>query len=226
VASGIPRSELFVTTKIECCPCKQFNADSSATICHGRELPAANIRHDYDVIGLDYVDLMMLHWPCDDLESSVQTYKAMEPLVRSGRARALGISNFNASALASFLPQISIKPAINQCGYSIAGHTESLWGRDDATKEACEAQNITYSAYSPLGGWAKGGTGHVLSDPTVNAVAAAHNTTAAAVAMRWVTQQGVVAVTSSDKASHIQGDLDSFGLDLTAEEMDSLAAVQ
>ena len=79
---------------------------------------------------------------------------------------------------------MSVRPAINQCGFSIAGHSEDLWGRDDATATLCAAHNITYSAYSPLGGWAKGGTSHVLNDPTVNAVAAAHNTTAAAVALR------------------------------------------
>ncbi len=70
-----------------------------------------------------------------------------------------------------------------------------------------------------------GGTSHVLSDPTVNSVAAAHNSTAAAVALRWVTQQGIVAVTSSDNPSHVAGDLASFDLTLTDSEMAALAKV-
>jgi len=226
VAAGIPRSELFVTSKIECCPGGAFMGKiKGKLLCAVRGNAAKNIAYDFAKLGLDYVDLMLLHWPCDDLADSVRTYKALEGLVQDGRARAIGVSNFNASALAAFLPQIHLKPAVNQCGYSIAGHTLDAWGRDDATRMACEAHNITYSAYSPLGGWAKGGTGHVLDDPTVKAVAGAHNTTAAAVALRWVTQQGVVAVTSSDKASHVEDDLDSFALELTPEEMSRLSQV-
>jgi len=169
---------------------------------------------------------MLLHWPCDDPDDSVATYKALEPLVASGKARAIGISNFNGSALEALLPRISVKPAVNQAGYSIAGHSEDLWGRDDATRLASAKYNITFSAYSPLGGFAMGGTGHVLNDPTVNAIAAAHNSTAAAVALRWVTQQGVVAVTSSDNPDHIAGDLASFELELSDAEMARLARVK
>lgn len=66
-------------------------------------------------------------------------------------ARAIGVSNFNASSLASFMPRVSVKPSINQCGYSIAGHGDDLWGRDDATKQATEALNITYSACECIG---------------------------------------------------------------------------
>ena len=150
----------------------------------------------------------------------------MEPFARSGKIKALGISNFNASAIAKLLPRVDVKPVVDQCAFSIAGHSEDLWGRDDATKAMCEAHGITYSAYSPLGGWAKHGTGHVLNDPTVKGVATAHGTSAAAVALRWVTQQGVVAVTSSDKPAHIAGDLASFGFNLTADEAAKLAKVQ
>ena len=184
------------------------------------------IEHDFAVLGLDYVDLLLLHWPCDDFEDSVTAYKAMEPYVKSGKVRAIGISNFNASAITALLPRVSIKPAMNQCAFSIAGHSDDLWGRDDATREACKANNMAYAAYSPLGGWAKHGTGHVLNDPTVKAVAAAHNVSAAQVALRWVTQQGVVAVTSSDNPAHVMGDVASFEFELTEEEVEKLAKVQ
>ena len=231
IAMGVPRSEIFVTSKIECCPGSGFcGAVQGAALCLTKQNATHNIEHDFDVLGLDYVDLMLLHWPCDDMDASVATYKAMEPLVASGKAKAIGVSNFNASALAELLSRVDVKPAINQCAFSIAGHTGIPyhgfnWGRDDATRELCEANNITYSAYSPLGGWAMGGTSHVLSDPTVNSVAAAHNSTAAAVALRWVTQQGIVAVTSSDNPSHVAGDLASFDLTLTDAEMAALAKV-
>lgn len=222
VDSGISRAELFVTTKIECCPGTAFGA---TTECVGKGDPSKNIQHNFDVLGLDYVDLLLLHWPCDDLESSLRTYAAMEPLVAAGKARAIGISNFNESAIEAFVPRVRVKPVVNQCGFSIAGHSNASWGRDDGSRAASVSHGLTFSAYSPLGGWAKGGTGHVLNDPTVRAVAAAHNTSAAAVALRWVTQQGIVAVTSSDKPSHVAGDLASFSFNLTDAEMAQLANV-
>lgn len=117
-----------------------------------------------------------------------------------------------------------MKPAINQCGYSIGGHdaAETAWGRDDPTVAACQAANITYSAYSPLGGWTKV---DVLKDPNVLAVAATHNVSAAQVALRWVTQQQIVVVTSSDKVSHDEGDLAIFDFELSSAEMARLTAV-
>ena len=229
VATGtVKRSDIFVTSKIPCCPGTAFTKTTLAT-CNpltGYKNSTKAIEHDFAVLGLDYIDLLLLHWPCDDFEDSVTAYKAMEPYVKSGKVRAIGISNFNASALTALLPRVSIKPAMNQCAFSIAGHSDDLWGRDDATREACKANNMAYAAYSPLGGWAKHGTGHVLNDPTVKAVAAAHNVSAAQVALRWVTQQGVVAVTSSDNPAHVMGDVASFDFELTEEEVEKLAKVQ
>ena len=162
VAGGIPRGELFLTSKIECCPGKEFAGKiQSDLLCLIKKNPIANLKHDFTVLGVDYVDLMLLHWPCDNLDASVTAYKAMEQVYHAGRARAIGVANFNATQLAAFLPRVSVKPAVNQCGYSIAGHTDERWGRDDTTRLACRARNITYSAYSPLGGWVKGGTSHV-----------------------------------------------------------------
>ena len=135
----------------QCCPGGAFMGKiKGKLLCAVRGNPAKNIAYDFAKLGLDYVDLMLLHWPCDDLADSVRTYKALEGLVQDGRARAIGVSNFNASALAAFLPQVHVKPAVNQCGYSIAGHTLDAWGRDDATRMACEAHNITYSACERL----------------------------------------------------------------------------
>ena len=222
--SGVARSELFVTSKIPCCP-SPFTSRLCATTSPNA---TANVLHDLEMLGLSYVDLMLVHWPCGSFAESVATYKAIEPLVMSGQARAIGISNFNASAIEALLPLIHVKPAVNQCGFSISGHDEStsLWGRDDDTQRACVKHGITYSAYSPLGGVAKHGTGHVLKDPTVNAVAKAHNRSAAQVALRWVTQKGVVAVTSSNEIAHVESDLQTFDFTLTSSEMSELAKVQ
>lgn len=101
------------------------------------------------------------------------------------------------------------------------------WGRGDATVEKCKEVGTTYVAYSPLGGWALGGTARVLSDPTVKAVAATHNRTTAAVALRWVAQQGVPFVTASDKKAHAEDDVRNvFNFELSAEEMAQLGAIR
>jgi diketogulonate reductase-like aldo/keto reductase len=131
----------------------------------------------------------------------------------------------------ALLPHVRVPPAVNQAGFSIAGHTgvqyrNQSWGCDDDTRRTCARHGVTYQAYSPLGGWAMGGTSRVLHDPTVVAVAKAHNRSAAAVALRWVTQQGVLLVTSSNNAAHDADDLASFGFNLTDSEMASLGALR
>lgn len=119
-----------------------------------------------------------------------------------------------------------MKPSVNQCAFSIAGHFDGQWGRNDATVEMCRKHNITYEAYSPLGGWALGGTGRVLHDPVVNSIAAHHNKSSAQVALRWVVQQGIPVVTSSDKLEYDKEDLAIFDFELTSDDMARLAALQ
>lgn len=114
-ALGLSRKDIFVTSKIECCPGGQFVGKvEGKLLCLVKSNATRNILHDYDVIGLDYLDLMLLHWPCDNFEDTVATYKALEPLVAAGKARAIGVSNFNSSALAALLPRVTVKPVINQ----------------------------------------------------------------------------------------------------------------
>merc|ERR1712048_38260 len=101
-------------------------------------------------------------------------------------------------------------------GFSIGNHDSEALGRSFQTLEHCKKVGITYEAYSPLGGLS--GV-DVLSDPTVKAVAQAHNKSTAQVALRWISQKGAIAVTASGKASHDQGDLGIFDFDLTSSEM-------
>ena len=227
-ASGLPRTSLFVTTKVPCCPADAWikAAGGSPGRCDqlGRNT-SAQIEHDMAKLGLAYVDLLLLHWPCDTLDETLIAYRAMEAAVAAGKARAVGLSNFNASMVDQIVAAAEVKPAINQCGFSIAGHTSGAWGRDDATAAACKRHGITFEAYSPLGGWAKGGTGRILSDPTVNAIGKAHNKSSAQVALRWVVQQGIVAVTSSNERDYDEADLSIFDFELNAQEMATLAAL-
>ncbi len=226
--SNIPRSELFVTTKVPCCPAKKWlkfagGVGGCAILGHNT---SKHIEHDMSTLDLEYVDLMLLHWPCDTFEETLSAYSAMEEMVAKGTARAIGVSNFNSSMIERIVKEAKIKPAINQCGFSIADHTNDTWGRDDLTVSTCKKHGITYEAYSPLGGWAKGGTSHVLDDPTVMEIAKKHNKTAAQIALRWVVQQDIVLVTASNNIEHEIGDLEIFNWTLSLEEMEQLAALQ
>lgn len=228
-ASGLPRSDFFITTKVPCCPAKRFpfppaQSNDCGTI-YGSNT-TADAEHALEALGVGTVDLIVMHWPCDKWEDTVATWRAMEPLVAMNKTRAIGVSNFNASALRRLLAEdLKVKPAVNQCGYSIGGHFDSLWGRDDATVQACRGAGVTYSAYSPLGSWAKSGV-HVLTQPDVVAVAEIHNVSAAQVALRWVVQQNITAVTAASNLEYAQQDLDIFGFVLSDEEMKRLAAVR
>lgn len=222
-ASGLPRSAFFVTSKIPCCPAKNFPFPYAQS-CNARNT-TADVEETLRVLGLDSVDLMLMHWPCDDFANTVATWKSMEPLVARGSARSIGVSNFNTSALSALIKQTNVKPAVNQCGYSIGGHFESLWGRDDGTIAACSDLGVSYSAYSPLGNWAKSGV-DIFTDPTVLSVAATHHVTAAEVALRWVVQQNISAVTAATKAEFAGEDLSIFSFELSAVEMARLSAVR
>ena len=126
-SSGIPRSELFITTKIPCCPSAFVRDSKYSDHCHARRTPAdtaADIAHDFQTLNLTYVDLMLVHWPCDSVADNVATWKVLEKLLFDGRARSIGVSNFNASILEALVAsqEVRVPPAVNQVAFSIAGY--------------------------------------------------------------------------------------------------------
>ena len=186
VAGGIPRSAFFVTTKVWCCPAagrppKVYGdtpAPGETLDCSRADNGTARALHDLSALGLGYVDLLLLHFPCATKEATLDRYQQLAPLVASGLARAVGVSNFNTSMLDWLMARAAIPPAVNQAGLSVAQHnaTFSLWGSDDRTVHASRRAGVTFEAYSPLGSLALHGSADaVLNDPTVAAVARAHN---------------------------------------------------
>lgn len=219
--SQVPGGEAFIATKVSCC----MNVHGyGCAMLGGRSAPEFAQMTAYanlEQLGVDSVDLLLLHMPCDTLEDTVATYKVLEEFKASGKARAIGVSNFDASFLDAFLPKVSVKPAVNQCGFSIAHHS-SPHGHNMETLRKCQEEGITYSAYSPLGGLSGG---HVLAQPEVLAVAAAHKKSAAQVALRWVVQQGIPAITAGNNDAHLLGDMQVFDFQLSDDEMSRLTAV-
>jgi len=228
-SSGLARDELFVTTKVPCCPALNDNTGIGSSWCkwYASEYALLDVGTDAAIdlrlLGLENVDLMLLHWPCDTMDETVAAYRRLEDFALAGKARAIGISNFNTSAIEGlFASGLRVPPRINQCGFSIGHHNETALGSDMATVRTCRDKNITYSAYSPLGGLSDV---DVLSDPTVVATAQKYNKATAQVALRWVVQQGIVAVTASTKASHLVSDLGIFDFALSPADMDALSRI-
>jgi 2,5-diketo-D-gluconate reductase A len=219
--STVPREDIFLTTKVPCCP-EAWGGD-----CAKPEFSkgvAANIALDVKILGS--IDLLLLHWPCagvDAVEDTLAAWRGLEAALNAGVTRAIGVSNFNASFLETLLPRMKTKPAVNQCGHSIGNTQNTLNGGDDRTVEWCQANGISYSAYSPLGGLS--GI-DILKNLDVLAIAHAHTVSAAQVALRWLVQQNISVVTAASNPAYIREDIDVFSFVLTPAEMATLARIR
>jgi diketogulonate reductase-like aldo/keto reductase len=221
-ASGLPRAKVFITTKVPCCPFTWATPNQTACADPSFANVTLALERDLAELGLaghgGQADLVLLHWPCDSMEQSIAAYRALEAFHAAGKARAIGVSNFNSSQLAALLAVAKVPPAVNQCEFSI-GVKNPLCGKDGPAFAA--AHGVTYEAYSPLGGLS--GI-DVLADPDVRRIAAAHGVAAAQVALRWVVQQGIAFATAAQNPAYMVEDLDLFSFELSDAEMATLAA--
>jgi diketogulonate reductase-like aldo/keto reductase len=189
-SSGVPRSELFVTTKV-------WNSDQGydSTL---RAFEASRKR-----LGLDVIDLYLVHWPVKG--KYMETYRALEKLYRDGAVRAIGVSNFQIHHLKDVLAEFEIKPMVNQVEYHpLLTQVE--------VREFCEREGIQLEAWSPLM------QGH-LDVPEIRALAEKHGKTPAQVVLRWDLQHGVVTIPKSTNAFRIRENADVFDFELTEEDM-------
>ncbi|MFE7038426.1 aldo/keto reductase [Streptomyces atratus] len=199
-ASGVAREELFVTTKL-------WNADQ------GYDSTLRAFDTSLDKLGLDYVDLYLIHWPVPAKNAYIDTYKAFEKIYSEGRAKAIGVSNFLPEHLERLLGETSVVPVINQ----IELHPQL----QQAESRAFHAKHgIATEAWSPLG-QGKG----LLEVPTVVAIAQKHGRTPAQVVLRWHIQTGNVVIPKSVTPSRIVENLDVFGFELDADDLAAFAAL-
>ena len=185
---SLSREDLFVTTKL-------WNDDQGydATL-RAFDTSMANL-------GLEYVDLYLIHWPCPQRGLYPESYRAMETLYREGKARAIGVSNFQPAHLDRLLQTAEVVPAVNQ----IELHP---WLQQEELRTLHRELGITTEAWSPLG------RGQVLQDPVVLDLAAAHGKTAAQIILRWHVQLGNVAIPKASSHARIRENLDVFGFSL------------
>ncbi|GAA3286060.1 aldo/keto reductase [Arthrobacter citreus] len=188
-ATGVPRKEIFLTSKV-------WNSDQG----YDSTLRAFDV--SMDRLGMETLDLYLIHWPCPERGMFVETYRALEELYRSGRVRAIGVSNFQPNHLRQLLERTGIVPAVNQ----IELHP---WLQQRELRALHDELGIRTVAWSPLG------RGAVLSDPAITAAAAELGVSPAQVILRWHMEEGNVAIPKASSPARIAENLDLFSFGLT-----------
>ncbi|MEU7475878.1 aldo/keto reductase [Lentzea sp. NPDC042327] len=198
--SDVDRADVFVTTKL-------WNAD------HGHDAALRAFDASQSKLGLDVVDLYLIHWPTPERDLYVDTWKAFVELRESGRVRAIGVSNFQPAHLRRLIDETGVVPAVNQ----IELHPYL----QQAEVRAFHAEHgIVTEAWSPLG---QGG--ELLKDPVVTEIAARHDKSAAQVVLRWHLQLGNVVIPKSVTPARIRENIDVFGFELAEEELAALSTL-
>ncbi|MDR6415891.1 aldo/keto reductase [Pseudarthrobacter sulfonivorans] len=197
---GLRREDVFITTKV-------WNDD------HGYDATLRAFDTSMINLGLDYVDMYLIHWPCARRGLFAETYKAMETLYREGKVRAIGVCNFQPAHLDRLLETAEVVPAVNQ----IELHP---WLQQAELREKHHRLGILTEAWSPLG------RGHVLADPVVLALAAEHGRTPAQIILRWHIQLGNVAIPKASSEARIRENLDVFGFNLSDRDLTALAELE
>jgi 2,5-diketo-D-gluconate reductase A len=198
-AAAIPRDEVFVTTKL-------WNESQG----FDRALRAFD--KSLERLGLDHVDLYLIHWPCPQQGLYLESWKALIRLREEGRARSIGVSNFAAEHLERIIGETGVTPAVNQIELHPRFQQASL-------RSANAAAGVLTESWSPLG------QGQILEDPVIAGLAAKHAVTPAQVVIRWHVQLGLIVIPKSVTPARIVQNLDVFGFALDADDMAAMAGL-
>jgi len=193
--SGVPRKELFVTTKL-------WN--------NSHERVEQAFDESLEKLGLDYVNLYLIHWP---VEKRIETWRKLEKILESGRARGIGVSNFTVYHLEDLLDDgVSVVPAANQVEFSPFLYQKGLL-------EYCQKKGIALEAYSPLA------RTHKFDNPLLKEIASAHSKSPAQVMIRWALQRGLIVIPKSSHKERIKENFEVFDFSLSQQEMSKLDAL-
>lgn len=196
--SGVPREDVFITTKL-------WNDD----IRKHRTMDA--FQESLERLGTDYVDLYLIHWPAEGWQDA---WTAMQEIYRSGRARAIGVSNFAKNHLDELLAHTDIKPAVNQIESSPTFPNQDM-------VDYCRGLGIAVEAWSPLGG-----TGSdLLKDERLIEIGEKYGRSSAQVVIRWHLQRGLIVLPKSVRSTRIQQNINVFDFELDDEDMHRIATM-
>jgi 2,5-diketo-D-gluconate reductase A len=197
--SGIPRDEVFVTTKV-------WNSDQ------GRDKTLQAFETSLDQLGFDYVDLYLIHWPTPSQDLFVETWRTLEELKADGRARSIGVSNFEPHHLERLREESDSVPVVNQ----IELHP---WLQQRATREYDAAHSIVTESWSPLA------RGRVMDDPVLGRIAQKHGRSTAQVAIRWHLQLGAVVIPKSSSLERVRSNFDVFDFELDGDDLTAIDSI-
>ena len=195
--AGIPRDQLFVTTKLD-------------GGYQGNDRAIPGLDQSLARLGLDYVDLLLMHWPLPARDLYVDTWVTFGKLLASGKARAIGVSNFKPAHLDRLIAETGVTPAVNQI------ELNPTLSRAE-TRAYGAAHGIVTQSWSPLG------RGDTLTNPVITGIADRLGTSPAQVVLRWHVQLGLSAVPKSATPARLAQNLDVFGFELTAQDLDAIA---
>ena len=196
--SGIDRKELFVTSKVW--------VDDS-----GYEGTKRAFDTSLNKLGLDYLDLYLIHRPRGDVKGS---WKAMEELYEAGRIKAIGLSNFDAAQMNDLMQEARVKPAVNQI------ETHVFFQQEEARK-FLKSHGVQMEAWSPFAA----GRNNMFTNQTLTAIGKKHDKTNAQVCLRWHYQRGIVAIPRSSKIAHMIENLMIFDFELDQADMETIATL-
>ncbi len=198
--SGVPREEVFLTTKVWN---DDQGYDETLRACEG----------SLGRLGTDYADLYLIHWPAPNQGRYVETWKALVRLKQEGRARSIGVSNFTAEHLERVIGETGVKPVLNQ----IEIHPNFT---QTALREAHVRLGIATQSWSPLG------KGELLGDPVLAEVAAKHGRTPAQIVIRWHLDEGLVVIPKTVTPARMAENLAVFDFSLDADDLARIATLE
>lgn len=199
-ASGLERSELFITTKLD----GEFQ---------GNDRAVAGLNGSLRRLGLDYVDLLLIHWPLPRRDEFISTWKTFERLQAEGKARSIGVSNFKPAHLERLLAACDVVPAVNQIQVSpaITRIVDIAYNRQ---------LGIVTESYSPLGAGSD-----LLNAPVLGRIAQKHAKTPGQIVLRWHVEQGLVAIPKSANPQRMKENLGIFGFALDTDDITAIATL-
>jgi 2,5-diketo-D-gluconate reductase A len=191
--ADVPRSELFITSKLR-------------NGAHQRDLALRAFDETMSKLGIEQLDLFLIHWPVPSQGKYVEAWKALVELRDDGRIKSIGVSNFNQDHLERIIGETGVTPAVNQ----IELHPR-LQQRDK--REFHARHNIRIESWSPLG------SGRLLQDPTMESIARKHGKSVAQTIIRWHLQEGLIVIPKSVHKERIASNFDVFGFELDAQDL-------
>ena len=193
-ASGVDRDEIFVTTKLN-------------QRWHGVEEAQQAFANSAERLGLDRIDLLLIHWPNPRKDRYVDAWRGLMKLLEDGKVRAIGVSNFKPAHLDRLLSETDVAPHVNQI------ELDPTKGRAEERRYH-EEHGVVTESWSPIGAG-----GDLLSDATIGDVARAHGKTPAQVVLRWHVQLGLIAIPKTSKPKRLEENIDLFDFELSPEDM-------